>query len=149
MLGMSTQVAAESSVIPEWSLGDRLRKIRRLSGHSQAEFAALLDENQKTYAAWELDTSVPRNVVTISKRVEVATGVPAAWLLGLQVTGPTTARYPAPSPRPHRTLSLVPTPPTTYPDVSTSNRSSAPTSRNDTTTDCSNPSGSVNNGNAA
>lgn len=80
-----TAQASESPVIPEWSLGDRLRKIRRRAGHSQAEFAALLGENTKTYAAWELDTTAPRNAVALAKRVEMVTKVPAAWLLDLGV----------------------------------------------------------------
>lgn len=76
----------EAPVIPEWSTGDRLRKVRRLVDQSQAEFAAALGQNQKTYAAWELDTSVPRNLVAIAKRIEAMTGVPAAWVLGVQGT---------------------------------------------------------------
>ena len=68
---MSAQVG-ERHVIPEWSLGDRLRKIRRTAGLSQVEFADQLGENQKTYAAWELDTSAPRNVVALAKRIEIA-----------------------------------------------------------------------------
>lgn len=79
---MSAQ-AVESPVIPEWTLGDRLRKIRRVTGMSQAAFAEHLGENQKTYAAWELDTSAPRNVVAVAKKIELISGVPAPWILGL------------------------------------------------------------------
>lgn len=65
----------------EWSLGDRLRKIRRGAGVSQEEFAATLSVNKKSLAAW---TNAPRNVVAIAKRIELAYGVPATWTLGLE-----------------------------------------------------------------
>lgn len=81
--------AAPAHVIPEWSLGDRLRKVRRLLGLSQIEFAEQLGTNTKTYAAWELDSTAPRNSVTIAKRVEVLSGVPATWILGFEKSSPT------------------------------------------------------------
>jgi transcriptional regulator with XRE-family HTH domain len=80
---MSTSAAHDAIPIPEWTLGDRLRKARRQVHLSQAEFADRLGENQKTYAAWELDTSFPRNVLTVAKRVEAMTGIPAGWVLGV------------------------------------------------------------------
>lgn len=83
---MSSPAAAHTpapKVIPEWTLGDRLRKARRLAQLGQAEFAERLGQNQKTYAAWELDTSHPRNLVAVAKRIEALSGVPAAWLLGI------------------------------------------------------------------
>lgn len=96
MSGMNTNAAGKSgpagAVIPQWSLGDRLRKARRTMGLSQAEFAKRLGENVKTYAAWELDTSAPRNVVAVAKRVEIATGVSAAWVLGVEPPEPTPYR---------------------------------------------------------
>lgn len=88
---MSAQVG-ESRVIPEWSLGDRLRKVRRVTGFSQAEFAERLGENQKTYAAWELDTSAPRNVVALAKKVEMISQVPAVWVLGMDADASTHRR---------------------------------------------------------
>lgn len=69
--------------VPAWTLGERLRKVRRSIGAGQAEFAEQLDENRKTYASWELDTSTPRNLVAVARRVELLTGYPASWLLGL------------------------------------------------------------------
>ncbi len=68
--------------VPEWTLGERLRKIRRQIGAGQAEFAAQLGENPKTYAAWELDTSRPRNPDAVARRIEMLTGYPASWVLG-------------------------------------------------------------------
>jgi transcriptional regulator with XRE-family HTH domain len=93
---MSSPAAGQhEAVIPVWSLGDRLRKIRRLSGLSQAEIAERLQTNQKTYAAWELDASAPRNLVAVAKRVEAFSGVPWTWILdGEPPTAHPTGRYP-------------------------------------------------------
>ena len=72
------------SHVPEWTIGDRLRKIRRsIGGITQEEMAKLLNVKAVTYSAWESDTNKPRSLVAISKRIEMATGVPAAWVLGL------------------------------------------------------------------
>lgn len=117
---MSAQVG-ESRLVPQWSLGDRLRKIRRMMGISQAEFAAQLGQNQKTYAAWELDTSHPRNVVAMAKRVEAMTGVPAGWVLD---TESRTVGYSDPSSPAPRALSLVKTSPARNRRVTPGNGSS-------------------------
>lgn len=83
-------------LIPEWTLGDRLRKVRRIGGLGQAEFAAELGTNQKTYASWETDKSAPRHahLITIAKRIELITGIPASWVLGVESTPPGTDRTP-------------------------------------------------------
>ena len=67
--------------IPEWSLGDRLRKVRRETGMTQREFATLIGFPEARYAAWEADRATPSNLVAIAKTVQLATGVPAGWLL--------------------------------------------------------------------
>ena len=85
---LQAESGAAGGVIPEWSLGDRLRKIRRMGGLSQSEFAAKLGQNQKTYASWELDLTAPRNAVAVAKRVEAMSGVPAAWVLGVDAPPP-------------------------------------------------------------
>lgn len=77
--------AVPASFIPQWTLGDRLRKIRRHAGIGQTEFAQTLGTNQKTYASWETDKSAPRDVVAVAKRIELSTGVPAAWTLAINV----------------------------------------------------------------
>lgn len=84
----SPRQAAAPRSIPEWTFGERLRKIRRAVGAGQAEFADGLNENRKTYAAWELDKSSPRNVVAVARRVELMTGFPASWVLGLDQAEP-------------------------------------------------------------
>ena len=81
---MSTS-AAEQFVIPAWSLADRLRKIRRdvLGNLSQEEMAERLDVPKPRYGAWENGHGRPRDMVAIAKRIEVISGVPATWVLGL------------------------------------------------------------------
>jgi transcriptional regulator with XRE-family HTH domain len=68
---------------PAWTLGDRIRKARTLNHMSQAEFAAAIGVKDGSLAAWETDRAQPRNVVAIARRIEVLTGIPAAWTLGI------------------------------------------------------------------
>lgn len=65
--------------------------MRRALGLSQEEFSAGLgpEVGVKALGAWEIGAREPRGAVSIAKRIEVAYGVPATWLLGLDVpTGP-------------------------------------------------------------
>lgn len=81
-MDMSTQ--PEHNVwTPEWSTADRLRKIRRDTGYSQDEFAEKLGANPNAYRAWESGRNHPRDIVSLAKRIEMLTGVPAQWTLGL------------------------------------------------------------------
>lgn len=98
-----------SPVIPDWSFGDRLRKVRRdVAQLEQGKFAEQLEVGLKAYSAWESGRTVPRELVAIAKRIEVLTGVPATWMLGIEehitvpartgtdsVTGGNTRRYSA------------------------------------------------------
>lgn len=68
---------------PAWTLGDRIRKARMISGMKQAEFAERIGTKEGSLAAWETDRSTPRNIVAIAKRIEALTRVPATWILGL------------------------------------------------------------------
>jgi transcriptional regulator with XRE-family HTH domain len=74
---------ADHAWLPTWTLGDRLRKIRRELGLSQGEFANRLSQNPKSYSSWESDQAKPRELVAIAQQIENVTGVPAAWVLGL------------------------------------------------------------------
>jgi len=71
------------TVIPEWTLADKLRKARQQAGVDQRSFAEQLGVTSSAYAQWEAGRAIPRDVVTIVKRIEAATGVDALWLLGL------------------------------------------------------------------
>ena len=76
--------------VPEWTTADRLRRVRRDAELDQAEFAKRLGLKQQRYGAWEAGRNNPpmNEFVTVAKRIELAFGVPAAWLLGLDVENP-------------------------------------------------------------
>lgn len=80
-------VSVDDGVVPSWTFGDRIRKARSVAGMDQREFAAAIDVNPSSLAAWETDRATPRDVVAVAKRVEMLTKVPAAWLLGLPGPG--------------------------------------------------------------
>lgn len=69
--------------IPQWSLADRLRKIRRDSHLSQEDFANQLGLKPTTYAAFETGRNVPRRPIELAVKIEEAYDVPAAWTLGV------------------------------------------------------------------
>jgi transcriptional regulator with XRE-family HTH domain len=69
--------------VPQWTFGDRLRKVRREKGLSQAELALALDVKGPQIASWETGANNPRDIVTVAKRLQLALGVPAEWTLGL------------------------------------------------------------------
>jgi len=78
---------------PQWTLGDRLRKVRRhVVKTEQREFASLLGVSKETYTAWETDRNMPKDVVAIARRIELLTGVPAAWMLGVDVPAQATGQ---------------------------------------------------------
>lgn len=112
--GMSSQPIALTDL--SWTFGDRIRKIRRLSGESQASFAAAIGQGEKAVGAWELGTNEPRNVVTIARRIELRYGIPAAWTLGLTEEPPNPGGWahwesnPEPAGSPHHlaTVALFP-----------------------------------------
>ncbi len=74
--------------IPQWTLGDRLRRIRRDVRLSQHDFAARIGVGPKAYAAWEADKNRPGDVVAVAQRVQLAFGVPAHWTLGIDGSEP-------------------------------------------------------------
>lgn len=86
---MSNQ-QTDQVAIPEWTFGDRMRKARRRSGMTTGDFAAALGITQSAVGQYETDRSVPRNVVRLAQKVEALTGIPAAWMLGLDPVEPPT-----------------------------------------------------------
>lgn len=76
-------MAKTVTAAPDWTFGDRIRKARRLAGMTGATFAAALLITTSALGQYETDRSLPRDVVGLAKRAEDVTGVPAAWLLGL------------------------------------------------------------------
>ena len=72
---MSTETTER---IPTWTLGDRLRKARALTGLTTREFAARIGVSQPTVTNAENDRSRVRKI-TINAW-SLATGVPVEWL---------------------------------------------------------------------
>lgn len=75
--------------IPQWTVGDRLRKIRReyLGKMTQHQIAVLLEmRSPEQYSAWESGRTNPphRELQSVARRIELLTGVPAAWVLGVE-----------------------------------------------------------------
>lgn len=77
--------------VPQWTFGDRLRKVRREAARltetgklTQDQMAARLGVQVKAYSAWEADQNRPDDIVEIARRVEEEFHVPATWMLGLE-----------------------------------------------------------------
>lgn len=84
---------------PSWTFADKLRKIRRdVLSLDQATFADRLDVSRKAYASWEMGRTQPRDILALARRVELISGVPATWTLGLDQPAPPPASTPAEDP---------------------------------------------------
>ncbi|CDZ92248.1 hypothetical protein RHRU231_930127 [Rhodococcus ruber] len=81
-LGMTTHSRYDIDV-PTWTMGDRLRKIRREIKMGQEEFAEALGVKPSTYMAWESGRNAVPSEVAIARRVRVLCGVPEWWTLGI------------------------------------------------------------------
>lgn len=81
---MSTQ--ERYALVPEWSLGDRLRKARSLTGMTVAEFAQHIGVSDRTINSAEGDKRAVRRITL--NAWAMATGVSLAWLEN-GGTGPT------------------------------------------------------------
>ena len=70
-------------VIPVWEFGDKIRKARDTTGLGQKEFAARIDVNPSTLAAYETGRATPRfrDAPALAKRLQLLTGIPADWFL--------------------------------------------------------------------
>lgn len=81
---------------PEFSFGDRIRKIRREVAHmTQAEMADELGVGMQAYSAWESGRTKPDDIVAVAKRIALRwRGITASWVLGLDDGGPAPHPYP-------------------------------------------------------
>lgn len=59
-----------------------------------ADFAEALGVSTSALGQYETDRATPRDIVDLAKRVEDLTGIPAAWLLGLDPVEPPTQLIP-------------------------------------------------------
>lgn len=73
---MSTQQRYE--LVPEWSLGDRLRKARSLTGMTVSEFAEAIGVSDRTINNAEGDKRAVRKITL--NAWAMATGVSLEWL---------------------------------------------------------------------
>ena len=82
---MTTQPIA-GRYFPEWTIADRLRRIRRDTGLTQETFADRLGIGVQRYSAWESGRNHPpaEDYVELAKRIEESFGVAAEWTLGLE-----------------------------------------------------------------
>lgn len=67
--------------VPDWSLGERIRKARTHAGLDQEQLASRLNVDRRTVSRWETDLTEP-NATRLTALAE-ATGVPVEWLLGI------------------------------------------------------------------
>lgn len=74
------RVNETDGLIPEWTLGDRLRKAREHAGLKQAELAQIIGIARSSVVSYESDRTAPSRPVVLSW--SLATGVPAEWVLG-------------------------------------------------------------------
>ena len=72
-----------STLVPEWTWADRVRKVRRTVGLNQTQFAARLGVSGPTVGLWEINASEPRDIVETARRIVREFGVSATWMLGL------------------------------------------------------------------
>ncbi len=80
---MSTQHAYEVGKLPVWTFSDKIRKARDIAGLNQKAFAERVDLSPSSLAAYETGRATPRfrDVGQLAKRIQLATGIPAAWFL--------------------------------------------------------------------
>ena len=71
------------SDVPQWTLADRLRKIRRDRHLTQEQIAREIGVKGVTWSAWEAGRTRPHDVVELAGLIERRFGVPAAWTLGV------------------------------------------------------------------
>ncbi|HXR41759.1 MAG TPA: helix-turn-helix transcriptional regulator [Acidothermaceae bacterium] len=86
---------AEGGVIPEWTMGDRLRKAREHAGLQQQELADEVGISRNSISSYELDHTKPQRPTLLLWALRC--GVPLEWIVTGRVTvsdpdGPLTGR---------------------------------------------------------
>lgn len=67
--------------VPEWTLGDRLTKARKIAGLDQSQMAERHGVTHSTVSAWENDVSQPRHLIEAITRYAEISGLSFVWLL--------------------------------------------------------------------
>lgn len=77
-------MALAEAQIPEWTLGERLAKARKVVGLTQKGMAEKMDVSASAIAKWESGNGEPQNFMDTIDRWSEITGVDPAWLLGFR-----------------------------------------------------------------
>lgn len=87
---MNTKPAHTSAWVPEWSFGDRMRKVRTELGYDQREFAEKLDIKAPTLSSYEAGRANPRakDLPVLATKLEMLSNVPRAWFMGWETENP-------------------------------------------------------------
>lgn len=72
--------ATTPAPVPQWTLGDRLRKAREHAGLKQTEMAAEIGIGRSSIINYESDKAIPARPVLIAWAIRCA--VPYEWLTG-------------------------------------------------------------------
>lgn len=81
-------LAEATTELPEFHLGDRLRKARQHKGLEQRDMATAFGVSSGTISNWEAGSQPTRggwNTMTVVTKWSELTGVPQEWLLGLNI----------------------------------------------------------------
>lgn len=77
-----------TGIVPEWTIGDRLRKARELTGLDRSAFADAVGVTRNTVTKYETHDKAPKRLLL--KAWALRCGVSTAWLeSGVAPTGPT------------------------------------------------------------
>jgi transcriptional regulator with XRE-family HTH domain len=74
-----TEAPQTSATVPQWTLGDRMKKAREHAGLKQSELAEITGIGRSTMPTYETGKVIPARPVLLSWAV--ATGVPLSWLM--------------------------------------------------------------------
>jgi transcriptional regulator with XRE-family HTH domain len=75
---MTQDAATHSRLVPQWTVGDRLRKARELTGMTQQQWADEIGVSRGTVANYEAERQAPKRPVLLAW--SMAAGVELAWL---------------------------------------------------------------------
>lgn len=73
-------VDTHSGVIPQWTLADRLRKARELTGLDQLQFATEIGISRNTVGGYEKGRTKKQPPLIVLRAWSLRTGVPLQWL---------------------------------------------------------------------
>jgi transcriptional regulator with XRE-family HTH domain len=75
-----TTAPLEGATVPQWTVGDRLRKARLHAGLEQTELAREIGISRATISSYEADKTTPSRPALLSWALRC--GVPLGWLTG-------------------------------------------------------------------